>query len=351
MQKKKPLLEVLRGGKAQRVPFWFMRQAGRYLPEYKALRKNAGSFLDLVYTPDFAIDVTLQPIRRYAMDAAILFSDILVIPHALGQKVAFEEGRGPVLEPIDPAAPLKGLDAAAIHQTLSPVYETVKGVRAALPDEVALIGFCGAPWTVATYMVEGGGSPDHARTKSFAYKDPENFQTLIDLLVDASTEYLLAQIKAGAEVIQLFDTWAGSLPESAQRRWCIAPVKELTARLRQEYPDIPVIAFPRGAGPLYVDYARETGVNCLGIDTALSPRWAAENIQPLAAVQGNLDPRLLVVGGEAMKREVRAILEALRGGAHIFNLGHGITPETPPEHVEELSDLLRSWTGDHRGDD
>ncbi len=346
MAYQKPLLAVLGGKKTKHVPFWFMRQAGRYLPEYRALRKNAGSFLDLVYTPEFAIDVTLQPIRRFHMDAAILFSDILVIPHALGQKVTFEEGRGPVLEPLDPAAPLKGLNAADIHQTLSPVYETLKGVSAELPEDVALIGFAGAPWTVATYMVEGGSSTDHAKTKSFAYKDPEGFQTLIDILVEVSVEYLLAQIEAGAEAIQLFDTWAGSLPESAQRRWCIEPVKEITSRLHQAHPQIPIIAFPRGAGPLYVDYAVETGVNCMGIDTALPARWAAENIQPIAGVQGNLDPRLLVVGGEAMKSEARAILEALKGGAHIFNLGHGITPETPPEHVEELSDLLRSWTSD-----
>lgn len=346
MDNQKPLLGVLSGKKTKRVPFWFMRQAGRYLPEYRALRKNAGSFLDLVYTPDFAIDVTLQPIRRFHMDAAILFSDILVIPHALGQKVAFKEGRGPVLEALDPAAPLKGLNAADIHETLSPIYETLKGVSAELPEDVALIGFAGAPWTVATYMVEGGGSQDHAKTKSWAYRDPEGFQTLIDILIDASVEYLLAQIDAGAEVIQLFDTWAGSLPESAQRRWCIEPVKEIAAKLRQAHPQIPVIAFPRGAGPLYVDYAVETGVNCMGIDTALSAKWAAENIQPVAGIQGNLDPRLLVVGGEAMKKEALSILEALKGGAHIFNLGHGITPETPPEHVEELSDLLRSWVSD-----
>ncbi len=343
MSEPKPLLETLRGNKTKRVPFWFMRQAGRYLPEYKALRKDAGSFLDLVYTPDFAIDVTLQPIRRFAMDAAILFADILVIPHALGQKVAFEEGRGPVLVPLDPAAPLKGLNLENIHETLSPIYQTVKGVAAELPGTTALIGFAGAPWTVATYMVEGGGSPDHAKTKSWAYKDPDGFQKLIDLLVDASVEYLLAQIESGAEAIQLFDTWAGSLPESAMRRWCIEPAREITRRLRQIHADIPVIGFPRGVGPLYVEYAEATGVNCLGIDTALSPRWAAENIQPLAAVQGNLDPRLLVVGGEAMKREAWAILAALQGGPHIFNLGHGIVPETPPEHVEELSDLLRSY--------
>jgi uroporphyrinogen decarboxylase len=323
-----------------------MRQAGRYLPEYRALRKDAGSFLDLVYNPDFAIDVTLQPIRRFAMDAAILFSDILVIPHALGQKVAFKEGHGPVLEPLDPAAPLNGLDLENIHEILSPIYQTVKGVRADLPGGVALIGFAGAPWTVATYMVEGGGSPTHAKTKSWAYRDPEGFQTLIDLLVEASVEYLLAQIEAGAEAIQLFDTWAGSLPESAMRRWCIEPAKEITARLRQVHPDIPVIGFPRGVGPLYVEYARGTGVNCLGIDTALSPRWAAENLQPLAVVQGNLDPRLVVVGGEAMRQEARAILQALQGGPHIFNLGHGFVPETPPEHVAELSELLHAHGND-----
>lgn len=343
MHNSKPILDALRGTRTERVPFWFMRQAGRYLPEYRNLRKNAGSFLDLVYTPEFAIEVTLQPIRRFAMDAAILFSDILVIPHALGQDVAFEEGRGPVLEPLDPSHGLKGLNISDIHETLSPIYETLKGVRDELPDNIALIGFAGAPWTVATYMVEGGGSQDHAKTKSWAYKDPDGFQKLIDLLVDASVEYLLAQIDSGAEAIQLFDTWAGSLPESAQRRWCVEPAKRITARLREAHPDIPVICFPRGAGPLYLDYARETGANCIGIDTALSPAWAAENIQPTAAIQGNLDPRLLVVGGEAMRREALAILDALQGGAHIFNLGHGIVPETPPEHVEELSDLVRSY--------
>lgn len=343
MPKSKPLLEALQGRRTGQVPFWFMRQAGRYLPEYRALRKNAGSFLDLVYTPDFAIDVTLQPIRRFAMDAAILFSDILVIPHALGQKVAFKEGIGPVLEPLDQAEPLKGLSLGDIHETLSPVYQTVKGVHAELPDNVALIGFAGAPWTVATYMVEGGSSPDHAKTKSWAYRDPDGFQKLIDLLVDASTDYLIAQIESGAEAIQIFDTWAGSLPESAMRRWCIEPAKEITARLRQTYPDIPIIGFPKGVGPLAAEYMRETRVNCLGIDTSMSPTWAADNIQPNAAVQGNLDPRLLVVGGEAMRKEALAILDALQSGPHIFNLGHGIVPETPPEHVGELSDLVRSY--------
>lgn len=343
MHKPKLIIEALGGKKTARVPFWFMRQAGRYLPEYKKLRKNAGGFLDLVYTPDFATEVTLQPIQRFQMDAAILFSDILVVPHALGQKVDFEEGRGPVLEALDLTDPLAGLELSRIHETLSPIYQTVKAVRAALPDHVALIGFAGAPWTVATYMVEGGGSPDQAKAKSWAYSDPEGFGRLIDLLVDASVEYLLQQIEAGAEAIQLFDTWAGSLPESALRRWCIEPAREITSRVRQSHPDIPIIGFPRGVGPLYADYVRHTGINCVGIDTALSPGWAASEIQPLAAVQGNLDPRLLVVGGAAMRNEATAILDALRDGPHIFNLGHGITPETPPDHVMELSDLVRSY--------
>jgi len=339
----KKFLRALQGEVQDVPPIWFMRQAGRYLPEYRETRKDAGSFLDLCYSPDHAVEVTLQPIRRYGFDAAILFADILVIPDALGQPVRFEEGIGPVLEPVTTPAELAKLDGSKVREHLAPVFETLRGLSRELPEETALIGFAGAPWTVATYMVGGRGSPDQAAAKLWAFRAPDEFEVLIDMLVEATSDYLLGQIEAGAEAIQLFDTWAGSLPPSHFERWCVEPVRRIRARLQNEAPEVPVIAFPRGAGPKYPDYFKTTGVNAVSLDTGLSPEWARDNIQTLGPVQGNLDPLLVVAGGEEMRLAAARIIEALRGGPFIFNLGHGIVPQTPPEHVADLVDFIRSY--------
>ena len=339
----KNMLKALAGEKQSRPPFWFMRQAGRYLPEYRATRAEAGDFLSLCYNPELAVEVTLQPIRRYHMDAAILFSDILVIPDAMGQTLAYKEGEGPQLEPVRSSADLDRLETGRITEHLQPVFETLKGLRRELPPEVTLIGFAGAPWTVATYMVEGQGSRDFANAKSWAFSDEAGFARLINMLVEATTEYLLAQIEAGAEVIQIFDTWAGALSETEFNKWCIAPVKQIVANLRAKYPDIPVIGFPRGAGAGYANFAAQTGVNAVSLDTSVPLEWARDNVQTSCAVQGNLDPLLVVAGGEPMRREAKRILETLGNGPFIFNLGHGFVPQTPPEHVEELSELIRNY--------
>ena len=348
-QSGKRMLRALAGEVLDRPPFWFMRQAGRYLPEYRATRAHAGDFLSLCYNPELAVEVTLQPIRRYHMDAAILFSDILVIPDAMGQALAYKEGEGPQLEPVRSVQDLDRLETGRITEHLQPVFETLKGLRKALPSDVTLIGFAGAPWTVATYMVEGQGSRDFANAKSWAFTDEAGFARLINMLVDATTEYLLAQIEAGAEVIQIFDTWAGALSETEFEKWCIAPVAKIVANLRARYPDIPVIGFPRGAGAGYASFAAKTGVNAVSLDTSVPLEWARENVQrdnvqTSCAVQGNLDPLLVVAGGEGMLREARRILETLGKGPFVFNLGHGFVPQTPPEHVEELSELIRNWS-------
>ena len=339
----KRMLRALAGETLDRPPFWFMRQAGRYLPEYRATRAEAGDFLSLCYNPELAVEVTLQPIRRYGMDAAILFSDILVIPDALGQPLAYKEGEGPLLEPVRKVEDLARLETGRIVEHLQPVFETIKGLRRALPPEVTLIGFAGAPWTVATYMIEGSGSKDFANAKNWAFTDEAGFAQLMEILVEATTEYLLAQIEAGAEVIQIFDTWAGALSETEFRKWCIAPVAKIVKSLRVKHPDIPVIGFPRGAGAGYMSFAADTGVNAVSLDTSVPLEWARDNVQTSCAVQGNLDPLLVVAGGEAMRREATRILETLGQGPHIFNLGHGFVPQTPPEHVAELSDLIRNW--------
>ncbi len=341
----KLFLKALAGETVERPPFWFMRQAGRYLPEYREVRRQAGSFLDLCYNPDLAAEVTLQPLRRYGMDAAILFADILLVPGALGQPLAYREGEGPVLEPVRTVDDLKRLSNERLHERLAPVYETVRILHRELPADTALIGFAGAPWTVATYMVEGGGSADHARTKLWAFTDPVGFSKLIELLVDATAGYLIAQIEAGAEAVQIFDTWAGALPDSAFRRWSVEPTAAIVRRIRERYRDVPVIGFPRGVGANYVAYVTETGVDGVSIDTGVSPRWAAEALQPNVAVQGNLDPLMVVAGGSAMEAEARRILSELGGGPFVFNLGHGIVPQTPPEHVAALAELIRGWTG------
>jgi uroporphyrinogen decarboxylase len=322
-----------------------MRQAGRYLPEYREVRKTVSSFLELCLTPKLAAEVTLQPLRRFAFDASIVFSDILIVPFALGQPVAFVEGEGPKLDPVWDAAGVARLDAANAPSKLTPVYETAERVVADLPDHVPLIGFCGAPWTVATYMVEGAGSKDQARARALSYQDPALFQALIDIIVETSATYLLGQVDAGCRALQIFDSWSGSLPEDGFARWCIAPTKEIVARVRAEVPDMPIIGFPRGAGPSAVRYAEETGVDAIGCDTSLPVGWIREALQRMGPVQGNLDPVLLAAGGPALDARVRQILETLGDRPFIFNLGHGILPETPIENVERLLSLVKGDRG------
>ena len=338
----KRMLRALSGERLDTPPFWLMRQAGRYLPEYREIRSQAGGFLDLCYSPKLACEVTLQPIRRYGMDAAILFSDILIVPHGLGQQVAFKEGEGPVLDPIRSAGDLRQLSLDGFHERVVPVYETVSRIAEALPKETTLIGFAGSPWTVATYMAEGGGSKEFVAVKRWAYGDPEGFRQLIDILVEATISYLSRQVEAGAEVLQLFDSWAGVLPEPGFRCWCIEPTRRIVEALKMKHPDIPIIGFPRGAGTLYAAYAAETGVDAVSLDTAVPVAWAAETLQSKLPVQGNLDPILLVAGGEALDREMDRILTGFSGGPHIFNLGHGVTQTTPPETVERLARRLRA---------
>lgn len=318
-----------------------MRQAGRYLPEYRQTRAQAGSFLDLCYNPELATEVTLQPIRRYGFDAAILFSDILVVPHALGQSVSFREGEGPVLAPIGSATDLEGLSAQGLLDHLAPVLQTVRNLSKALPSECALIGFAGAPWTVATYMIEGSGSKDFARAKSMIWRDPKLFAKLMRLLIEATFTYLSAQVDAGAEIIQIFDTWAGALPETEFRKWVIAPARELTERLKAAHPHIKLIGFPRGAGALYKDYALETKVDGLGLDWAVPLEWARDELQPHVTLQGNIDPLLLSQGGEALDQAIDRVLAILGKGRFIANLGHGIVPATPPDYVDRLVKRFR----------
>jgi uroporphyrinogen decarboxylase len=337
-QPRKLLLRALSGERLERPPWWLMRQAGRYLPEYRALRARAGSFIEFCRSPKLAAEATVQPIRRFGMDAAILFSDILLVAAALGQPLDYSE-TGPVLAPLNPVGGLATLrrDGAA---ALAPVYEAVRLARAALPAEVALIGFAGAPWTVATYMVEGGGSRDFRVVKSWAYRDPAGFAALIDLLVELTVIYLSEQIAAGVDAVQLFDSWAGVLPEDEFARWVIIPTRVIAARVKERFPAIPMIGFPRGAGLLYERYAIETGVDAVGIDTTIPRDFVRQRLQSRLPVQGNLDPVALFVGGVALEREVRGIRRALENGAFVFNLGHGVLPQTPPEHVAALARLL-----------
>jgi len=336
----KPLLRALAGEALSSPPWWLMRQAGRYLPEYRQVRAEAGDFVELCLTPALAAELTLQPIRRYGMDGAILFSDILMVPYALGQKLTFQEGEGPVLERIEDPAGVARLNPERVGSTLDPVFETAQRVRDALDPRTTLIGFAGAPWTVATYMVEGGGSRDFRRVKSWAYRDPEAFNSLIDLLAEATIEYLTGQIKAGVEVVQLFDSWAGILPEPAFVRWVIEPTRRIVAALKHAFANYPIIGFPRGAGVLHERYLRETGVDGIGIDTAVPLGYAHLTLQPHGTVQGNLDPVLLIVGGAALEEAVQGLRHMLGRGPYIFNLGHGVLPETPPENVQALARLL-----------
>jgi len=332
---RKKLLRALAGETQERPPWWLMRQAGRYLPEYRALRDKAGDFLTLCLTPKLAAEVTLQPVRRFGMDAAILFSDILLVPKALGQQLSFESD-GPKLARLSEKKELQALDLAL----LGPVGEAVDQVRARLPTATALIGFAGAPWTVATYMVEGGTSRDFHRAKTLAYGDPGKFAALIEAIGDATLAFLALQIEAGVEVVQLFDSWAGALSAEGFERWVIGPTKRLVAELNRRFPETPVIGFPRGAGLHYERYVAETGVAAIGLDAAVPPAYAQANLQQRVAVQGNLDPILLRVGGEPMRHAVAELCQTLGGGPYIFNLGHGVLPDTPPEHVAELAQLL-----------
>lgn len=342
---KKPLLRALDGSSSRHPPVWLMRQAGRYLPEYRALREKAGSFLKLAFSPEMAAEVTIQPIRRYGMDAAILFSDILTVPMMLGQKVDFVEGEGPVLSPVRTAAEIPALTERAFENTVGPIAETVERVRHLLAEEgfaeTALIGFAGAPWTVACYMVEGGSSREFAAAKKWAYADPAGFARLINEISEATVLYLERQVAAGAEALQLFDSWAGVLDETQLRRWVIEPAKYIVQRLRLSCPGVPVIGFPRGAGALYFDYTLQTGVQAVSLDSGVPLGWAADVLQKNAAIQGNLDPVCLLAGGKALEEATENIMEHLSGGPFIFNLGHGVIKETPPGHIEKLIEIIR----------
>ena len=336
----KPLLKTVLGERQERPPVWIMRQAGRYLPEYRETRAKAATFLDLCYNPELATEVTLQPLRRFDLDAAILFSDILVIPDALGQKVGFETGEGPRLDPlgVENIAALKPEGAVA---ALAPVLETVSRVKSALAPEKTLIGFCGSPWTVATYMIGGRGTTDQAPARLFALRHPEAFKALMDVLVEASIAYLVAQFRAGADVVQLFESWALNLDEAAFRSQVIEPNARIVAGVRAQIPNAPIIGFPRGAASMVAVYAEATGVNALGLDYSMPVGFADKALPKTLAVQGNLDPLRLVTGGEQMEARAREIIAGFAGRPHIFNLGHGIVPETPIEHVARLIDIVK----------
>jgi uroporphyrinogen decarboxylase len=337
----KSILDVLDGVKRSPPPVWLMRQAGRYLPEYRALRAKAGDFLNLIFTPDHAVEVTLQPVRRFGFDAAILFSDILVIPHALGQPVRFAAGEGPRLEPLADGEAVKRLAREVDQAVLGPIYETVRGVKAKLDAGTALLGFCGAPWTVASYMIAGQGTPDQAPARLFAYREPAAFAALIDILVEASAAYLVRQLEAGADAVQIFDTWAGVLAPEQFFGWCVKPTQAIVAKVRARIPGAKVIGFPRGAGTLLARYVAEVPVNAIGLDWTVERGFVRERVQSRVAVQGNLDPLVLVAGGAALDRAVESVLEAFADRPFIFNLGHGIVPETPIAHVEAMLKRVR----------
>ncbi|CAN5305579.1 uroporphyrinogen decarboxylase [soil metagenome] len=326
-------------------PVWMMRQAGRYLPEYRELRAKAGGFLDLCFNPEWAAEVTLQPIRRFGFDAAIIFSDILVVPHALGRSVRFEVGEGPRLDPLDTREKIRTLAATADFSKLEPVYEALRRVRDELDPEVALIGFCGAPWTVATYMVAGQGTPDQAPARLLAYREPDAFAKIIDVLVENSIQYLLGQLAAGANALQIFDTWAGILPPREFERWSIEPMRRIVEGVRAKAPDAKIIGFPRGAGAQLPHYVERTGIDGVSIDWAAEPSLIRERVQTRVAVQGNLDPLALIAGGAALDRAVDDVLVNYASGRFIFNLGHGIQPETPIAHVEQMLKRVREYKG------
>ena len=341
----KPFVEVLSGRRQPVPPLWMMRQAGRYLPEYREVRAKAGGFLDLCFTPEFAVEVTLQPIRRFAFDAAIIFSDILVIPYALGRDVRFEAGEGPRLDPLDTPDKVGTLSSTGDFTKLEPVFEALRRVRRELDPKIALIGFCGAPWTVATYMVAGQGTPDQAPARMMAYRHPEAFAKIIDAIVENSILYLLGQLKAGADVLQIFDTWAGVLPPREFRRWSVEPTKRIVEGVRKKVPDAKIIGFPRGAGALLPSYVEATKVDAVSIDWAAEPSLIRNRVQSRVAVQGNLDPLVLIAGGDALDRAVDDVLSNYAAGRLIFNLGHGIQPETPIAHVEQMVKRVRAYRG------
>lgn len=342
---KKNFLEALKKHKTDHIPFWFMRQAGRYLPEYMELRAKAGSFLNMAYNPDFAAEVTMQPIRRFGMDAAIIFSDILVIPHALGQHLEFVQGEGPKLEAIRSSADFSKLNFNRFQSTLAPVYQAIRNTRSMLAAEgfasTALIGFAGAPWTVASYMVEGGGSKEFLHVKKMAYADPQGFAILIDTLVEATAAYLIEQVNAGAESLQIFDSWAGALDSHQFKRWVIQPTRDIVRLVKATHPHVPIIGFPRCAGYNYIAYIQETGVDAVSLDHQIDTKWAARSLQVQVPVQGNLDPICLLAGGDALKLAAEKIIGDLSGAPFVFNLGHGINKDTPIAHVEQLVKIIR----------
>jgi uroporphyrinogen decarboxylase len=337
----KPVLDVLSGARQTVPPVWMMRQAGHYLPEYKEVRAKAGGFLNLCFTPELAAEVTLQPVRRFGFDAAILLSDILVVPHALGREVRFETGEGPRLDPLNRVEDINALPRHADAKVFAPVYETLRLVKRELDPRVTLLGFCGAPWTVATYMIAGQGTSDQAPARLFAYREPKAFAVLVDVLVDACIDYLSAQLEAGADAVQLFDTWAGILPPHEFTRWSIEPAKRIVAGVRARIPNAKIIGFPRGAAALLPDYVEATGVDAVSIDWTAEPKLIRARVQNQVAVQGNLDPLALIAGGDALDRAVDHVLESYGEGRLIFNLGHGIQPETPIAHVEQMLRRVR----------
>ena len=342
MKTDKTILRALAGEVLPTPPIWMMRQAGRYLPEYRATRAKAGDFLSLCYNPELAAEVTLQPIRRFGFDAAILFADILLVPQALGADLWFEPGEGPRLSTITGQADMSRLKSPDdVHETLNPIYNTVRILTQELPSETTLIGFAGAPWTVATYMIAGQGTPDQGPAHKLRVEDPETFDALMELLTKATIEYLSAQITAGAEVVKLFDSWAGSLSGDAFAKYALMPAKTIIAALKSRHPGIPVIAFPREAGDNYIGFAKATGADCVALDNSVSADWAAKHVQNDGCVQGNLAPGHMVTGGQALIDEARAIVAAFRNGPYIFNLGHGITPDADPDNVQLMIDTIR----------
>ena len=336
----KLLLRALSGETLPVPPIWMMRQAGRYLPEYRATREKAGDFLALCYTPELAAEVTLQPIRRYGFDAAILFADILLVPQALGLDLWFVTGEGPRLSPVADASALR--PAADVHETLAPVYETLRILSRELPRETALIGFAGAPWTVMTYMIAGRGTPDQAPAHALLREDPAAFDAILERVEAATVEYLSAQVDAGAETVKLFDSWAGSLEGGAFHRYSVQPMRRIAAALKDRHPGLPVIAFPRGAGERYAGLHREIGADCIALDDGVTPEWAASHVQDGGCVQGNLASSHMVTGGAALVGETRRIVDAFRGGPHVFNLGHGITPDADPDNVALMIETVRA---------
>ncbi|WP_245281132.1 uroporphyrinogen decarboxylase [Rhodoplanes sp. JGI PP 4-B12] len=340
----KPLLDVLAGERQAVPPIWLMRQAGRYLPEYRDLRQRTDNFLDLCFSPKLATEVTLQPIRRFGFDAAILFSDILVIPHALGQRVSFTQADGPRLDALGGADGLRKLRYELDHERLAPVYETIGRVKEQLPGNVTLLGFCGAPWTLATYMIAGAGTPDQLPAREFAYRHPDEFKILIDILIEASASYLIRQFEAGVDAVQIFDTWAGVVASDEFARCCIEPCARIAAAVRARIPAAKIIGFPRGAGSKLRRYIAAVPVDAVGLDWTIDLGFAREQLQTQKPIQGNLDPVALLVGGKALDRAVDRILESFAAGPFIFNLGHGVLPDTPIAHVEQLVARVRVST-------